>query len=375
MPMEIQTSEGRVKAMTPVILSASRSTDIPAYYGQWFMNRLRAGWCAWVNPFNRRPSYVSFRDVKAVVFWTKNPAPFLQHLDELDARGLHYYFQYTLNDYEREGFEPNVPALEKRIETFRRLSERIGPDRVVWRFDPIILSPGTGPRDILMRIWTIGKALRGLTKKLVVSFVDVGAYRKVQANLVRDTGLYTRETVLSAEPDEAQRREICEGLAKIRQRWHSEGWDIEISSCAEEADLAAWGITYNRCIDGELMERVFGEDKALVHFLHSGKLPEAPAAGADSLFGDPVIPVVPVSKRRNLKDKGQREACGCIVSKDIGMYDTCMHFCAYCYANASRKTVLENRRRHDPESPFLAGEPGKTNEDAKAENTENGGGR
>ena len=98
MPMEIQTPEGRVKAMTPVILSASRSTDIPAYYGQWFMNRLRAGWCAWVNPFNRRPSYVSFRDVKAVVFWTKNPAPFLQHLDELDARGLHYYFQYTLNE-------------------------------------------------------------------------------------------------------------------------------------------------------------------------------------------------------------------------------------------------------------------------------------
>lgn len=120
---------------------------------------------------------------------------------------------------------------------------------------------------------------------------------------------------------------------------------------------------------------LIGEDKALVHFLHSGKLPEAPAAGADSLFGDPVIPVVPVSKRMNLKDKGQREACGCIVSKDIGMYDTCMHFCAYCYANASRKTVLENRRRHDPESPFLAGEPGKTNEDAKAENTENGGGR
>ena len=166
MPMEIQTPEGRVKAMTPVILSASRSTDIPAYYGQWFMNRLRAGWCAWVNPFNRRPSYVSFRDVKAVVFWTKNPAPFLQHLDELDARGLHYYFQYTLNDYEREGFEPNVPALEKRIETFRRLSERIGPDRVVWRFDPIILSPGTGPRDILMRIWTIGKALRGRRGRL-----------------------------------------------------------------------------------------------------------------------------------------------------------------------------------------------------------------
>ena len=196
MPMEIQTPGPREGHDAARDLSREPLDRHPAHRTV-VHERSCAGWCAWVNPFNRRPSYVSFRDVKAVVFWTKNPAPFLQHLDELDARGLHYYFQYTLNDYEREGFEPNVPALEKRIETFRRLSERIGPDRVVWRFDPIILSPGTGPRDILMRIWTVGKALRGLTKKLVVSFVDVGAYRKVQANLVRDTGLYTRETVLS----------------------------------------------------------------------------------------------------------------------------------------------------------------------------------
>ena len=363
MIVDLQTPDGLVRAQTPVILSASRSTDIPAYYGGWFMNRLREGWCAWVNPFNRRPSYVSFKDVKAVVFWTKNPAPFLQHLDELEKRGLHYYFQYTLNDYEREGFEPNVPALEKRIETFRRLSERIGPERVVWRFDPIILSPETSPRDILMRIWMIGKALKGCTNKLVVSFVDVAAYRKVQANLVRDTKLFTKDNVLSAEPTEAQRREICDGLVKIRERWRSEGWNLEIASCAEDCNLEEWGIFHNRCIDGELMERAFGEDKAFVHFLHTGKLPAA-AAGmtACSLFEEPSIPVIPIEKRKNLKDKGQREACGCIVSKDIGMYNTCMHFCVYCYANTSRRTVLDNRRRHDPASPFLAGAPGRADD-------------
>lgn len=230
MSTEIQTATGIVTAQTPVILSASRSTDIPAYYGKWFMNRLKAGWCAWINPFNQKPVYVSFRDVKAVVFWTKNPAPFLQYLDELDARGLHYYFQYTLNDYEQEGFEPNVPSLEKRIETFRMLSARLGPDRVVWRFDPIILTPKLSPRDILMRIWKIGRALHGLTSKLVVSFVDVAAYRKVQQNLIRETSFFNKENVLSAEPTEAQRIEICTGLQKIRKRWREEGWDIRIAT-------------------------------------------------------------------------------------------------------------------------------------------------
>lgn len=352
MTAEIRTAQGVVAAQTPVILSASRSTDIPAYYGQWFMNRLQAGWCAWINPFNQRPLYISFRDVKAVVFWTKNPAPFLPHLDELDARGLHYYFQYTLNDYEREGFEPNVPALEKRIETFRALSRRLGPDRVVWRFDPIILTPELSARDILMRIWKIGRQLRGLTSKLVVSFVDVAAYKKVQSNLVRETPFFTKETVLSAEPTKAQQLEICAGLQKIRERWQSEGWDLSIATCAEVEDLERFGIAHNKCIDDGLLRKCFGSDAALMHYLDTGKLPEP----EESLFGADVIPIIP-SARVNLKDKGQRKECGCIASKDIGMYNTCLHFCVYCYANTSRKVVLANRKRHDPASPFLLGEP------------------
>lgn len=349
MTTEITTPNGPVKAQTPVVLSASRSTDIPAYYAKWFMNRLREGWCAWINPFNQRPVYVSFRDVKVVVFWTKNPAPLMPYLDELDARGLHYYFQYTLNDYEREGFEPNVPSVDKRVETFRKLSERLGPDRVVWRFDPIILTPELSVRDILMRIWTVGKKLHGLTSKLVVSFVDVAAYRKVQANLVRDTTFFTKANVLTAEPTAAQREEICEGLRKIRERWASEGWNLEISTCAELEDLERFGITHNKCIDDALMLKCFGHDAALVEFLQTGRLPPAQTA----LFDEPALFAKPGRRCISLKDKGQRKECGCIVSKDVGMYNTCMHFCVYCYANASRQAVLTNHARHDPASPFL----------------------
>lgn len=349
MTTEILTDSGYVKAQTPVVLSASRSTDIPAYYAKWFMNRLKAGWCAWINPFNQKPVYVSFKDVKVVVFWTKNPAPLLPYLDELDARGLHYYFQYTLNDYEREGFEPNVPALDKRVETFRKLSQRIGPDRVVWRYDPIILTPELSPRDVLMRIWNLGKKLRGLTSKLVISFVDVGVYRKVQNNLVKETPFFTADNVLSAEPTTDQREEICLGLQKIRDRWASEGWPIEVATCAEVDDLERFGISHNKCIDDELMLKCFGNDEELVYFLQTGKLPDKQA----SLFDAPIIPIVSAKDRKNLKDKGQRKECGCIVSKDIGMYNTCLHFCVYCYANTSRRTVLSNRDRHDPTSPFL----------------------
>ena len=110
----------------PVIVSASRSTDIPAFYADWFMNRLRSGYCVWYNPFNQKPMYISFAKTKVVVFWTKNPEPMLKYLPELDRLGLHYYFQVTLNDYVDEGFEPNVGPVSHRVEVFKRLSDAIG---------------------------------------------------------------------------------------------------------------------------------------------------------------------------------------------------------------------------------------------------------
>ena len=174
----------------------------------------------------------------------------------------------------QEGFEPNVPPVAKRIETFIKLSQLIGKEKVIWRFDPLIITPNIGPRELLTRIWNVGNQLKGFTSKLVFSFVDVRAYRKVQNNLVKETMLFTKEDVENAEANHAQRTEIVEGLQKIKNAWHQEGWDVEMATCAEDIDLESYGIKHNRCIDGELMKRIFADDEELVYYLHTGKLPE-----------------------------------------------------------------------------------------------------
>lgn len=336
----------RVEATAPVIISASRSTDIPAFYAKWLFNRLAKGYCAWYNPFNQQKMYISFERCRVIVFWTKNPAPIIPYLPELDKRSIHYYFQVTLNDYVKEGFEPNVPSVEERVETFKRLSNLIGKEKVIWRFDPLVVTPNIGPRELLTRIWHIGNTLKGYTDKLVFSFVDVKAYRKVQNNLVKETMLFTKDDVENAEANHAQRIEIVEGLKKIREAWHKEGWDVEMATCAEDIELEAYGIEHNCCVDGELMKRIFADDKELVYYLHTLKWPEK------DMFGE--IPPIP-NKIKNVKDSGQRKMCGCMVSKDIGMYNTCRHFCVYCYANTSKEAVLKNRNKHNDESESIIG--------------------
>lgn len=343
----IITDQGiREEAITPVIISASRSTDIPAFYAKWFFNRLAKGYCAWYNPFNQQKMYISFEKCRVIVFWTKNPAPIIPYLPELDKRGIHYYFQVTLNDYEKEGFEPNVLSVEERVEIFKTLSNLIGKEKVIWRFDPLIITPNIGPRELLTRIWNVGNKLKGYTDKLVFSFVDVKAYRKVQNNLVKETMLFTKEDVENAEANFAQRIEIVEGIKKIREAWYKDGWDVEMATCAEDIDLEAYGIEHNRCIDGELMKRIFADDKELVYYLHTLKWPEK------DMFGE--IPPIP-QKPKNVKDSGQRKICGCMVSKDIGMYNTCRHFCVYCYANTSKEAVLKNKDKHNNESESIIG--------------------
>lgn len=337
----------QVEATAPVIISASRSTDIPAFYAKWFFNRLAKGYCTWYNPFNiNQKMYISFERCKVIVFWTKNPAPIIPYLPELDKRGIHYYFQVTLNDYVKEGFEPNVPSVEERVETFKALSNLIGKEKVIWRFDPLIITPSIGPRELLTRIWNVGNKLKGFTDKLVFSFVDVNAYRKVQNNLVKETMLFTKEDVENAEANYVQRIEIVEGLKKIRESWHKDGWDVEMATCAEDIDLERYGIEHNRCIDGELMKRIFADDKELVYYLYTLKWPEK------DMFGE--IPPIP-QKPKNVKDAGQRKICGCMVSKDIGMYNTCRHFCVYCYANTSKEAVLKNKDKHNNESESIIG--------------------
>lgn len=301
LPIRIETGE-LVEAVAPVIVSASRATDIPAFYANWFMERLRAGYVEWRNPFNARErQYVSFAKTRAIVFWSKNPAPLLPYLSEIDALGIKYYFQFTLNDYEADGLEPGVPPLAERIETFRRLAGRIGPERVVWRFDPLVLTSSVTPEALLDRIDRVAGMLRGCTRRLVISFADIECYQSVRRRLSRS----------SAGAREFTPEEMDEFAAWLVER--NKEWGLELSACAEDSELA--GIAKSRCIDGRLLASCFSDDSELMEFLGGGTL--FPGDG-------------PVSF--SLKHRGQRKACGCIVSKDIGAYGTCGHGCAYCYA-------------------------------------------
>lgn len=341
----ITDSGEQIEATAPVIISASRSTDIPAFYAKWFFNRLEKGYCTWYYPFSQKKIYVSFAQCKVVVFWTKNPKPIMPYLHKLDERGIHYYFQVTLNDYEQENLEPNVPPLSKRIETFKELSNSIGKERVIWRFDPLILTPQLSPRELLLRIYHIGNQLKGYTDKLVFSFIDINSYRKVQNNLVKATRFFSKESISQSEPLPSQMKEIAEGLKKLREHWKNEGWNLSLATCAEEIHLEEYGIEHNRCIDGELMKTIFAKDEGLVYYLNTGTMP------VRDMFGQ----FVPQKQKtaQAMKDKGQRKICGCMASKDIGMYNTCRHFCVYCYANTDREYVEKNTHRHSDDSESL----------------------
>lgn len=304
--INIITDDGKqVVAQAPVIISASRRSDIPAFYAQWFINRLKAGYCVCHNPFNQQPTYVAFKNTKAVVFWTKNPAPLIPYLPELDERGIHYYFQFTLNDYETEQLETHIPSIEKRIETFQHLSESIGKEKVIWRFDPLIMTDKIGINELLQKVEHIGSQLKNHTEKIVFSFADIGMYKKVKNNLKRLHINYQEFTPPTM-------KEFAKGLQQLNK-----SWNLSLASCAEEIDLNPYGIEHNRCIDNELMKRIFTDDKDFMYYLSYKKFP-----GKDT-----------PKKEANLKDKGQRKACRCIISKDIGTYNSCPHLCAYCYAN------------------------------------------
>jgi len=303
--------DGAVEAVAPVIVSASRRTDIPAFHAEWFVQRLQAGYAKWTNPFNGTPQYISFAKTRAIVFWSKDPRPMLPHLAELDRRGIGYYFQFTLNDYEAEGLEPGVPPLPERIATFRELAQTIGKAKVVWRADPLLLADGLDVDRLVERVARIGERVHPWTEKLVIAFADIERYGKVR-NRLRKFGRGCRELL----PEEM--RAFAERLIVAARPW-----GLAIATCAEAIDLTDLGIGQNKCIDDKLLARVFSHDEDLMRFL-----------GPDEL-------------RDALKDKGQRKECGCIVSKDIGTYDTCPHLCRYCYANSSEKAVdAAVRRQH-----------------------------
>lgn len=287
-----------------MIISVSRRTDVAAFYGEWFINRLRAG-LVWVaNPFNRRQvSEVSLApsDVDMLVFWTKNPAPFLRFLPELT--GYEYYFQFTLTPYGRD-IEPHLPPKEALIATFHELSRRVGRERVVWRYDPIVITSRYDVTFHLAAFERMAARLAAYTDTCVISFVDV--YPQIAGRL-RAAGI--------AVPGDTQVAAIAAGFATIATRY-----GLRLKSCAERYDLSAYGIAHGACIDGRRIERLLGGNFTF------------------------------------RRDANQRPECGCASSVDIGAYSTCPHGCTYCYATKNPAAATNALRRHDPTAPLLTGQ-------------------
>lgn len=297
-----------------MILSASRRTDIPTYYSEWFLNRIREGYVMVRNPMSyHQVSKIKITPdvVDGIVFWTKNPTPFLPRLNELVS--YHYYFQFTLNSYAAD-VEPGIPLKAMHIiPIFQKLSEMIGPDRVIWRYDPILLSK-TYTIDYHIKFFErLARLLHRYTKKCTISFIDF--YRNTQNNV---KGL---ELTLLTEEHKVL---LARSLSEIAR-----SYGLEMDTCAEDIELEAYGVTHARCVDNHLIEKISG---------YSLKVE---------------------------KDKNQRLICGCVASIDVGMYNTCRNGCKYCYANYSPNAVNTNSSKHIPTSPLICGEI--TNQDTVTE--------
>jgi DNA repair photolyase len=276
---------------------------MPAFYSDWFYNRIDEGFLYVRNPFVKnhiRRIDLNPDTIDSIVFWTKNPTSFLSGLHKLND--YHFYFQFTVTPYDNT-FEINVPPKKEVYKTFIALSERIGKEKVIWRYDPVLYSKEIDLNYHIRNFNEIAGILSSYTEKCILSFLDL--YKKSTLNL-----RYTTAKAL----DNNEILELIERLKPV-----ADSYNLNVETCAEEIDLSPYQIGHGRCIDNRLIERITGR---------------------------------PISAK---KDKNQRKNCGCIESFDIGEYNTCMHNCLYCYANDNHQTVSDNTRQHDPFSPILIG--------------------
>jgi DNA repair photolyase len=288
-----------------MIVSASRRTDIPAFYSEWLENRLIEEYVLVRNPFNpHHVSRVSLRpaDMECIVFWTKNPKPMLPRLKTIDLLSVPYYFLFTVTAY-GEPLERNIPSLEETIDTFRRLSRITGPQKTIWRYDPVIFTNEKDAPYHRERFEYLCSRLENFTKRCIVSFLDM--YKKCRKNL---------EELDIRTPSVENMVYIAGDFRMIADKY-----GISVQSCAEEADLSSSGVENGKCIDNELISEITGLRVSIG------------------------------------KDPNQRKRCRCAKSVDIGSYDTCTGGCLYCYANSDPETAQRNYASHDPKSPLLYG--------------------
>lgn len=285
-----------------MIISASRRTDIPAYYSQWLLNRLKAGYVYTRNPFNHlqvKKIPLTIQSVDCLVFWTKDAGGIMHRLKEIDDMGFKYCFLFTLTAYDGR-IEKNLREKSQIEDTFIELSQRIGKDKVIWRYDPILFSSSIDIEYHKYHFSRLAQKLSPYTQRVIISFVDM--YPKLKTDIISPVG------------DDAVKE-----LAGFIGR-KAAGLGLEPYACCENTELSQYGIGRSSCIDKSLLERICGK----------------------------ALDIKP--------DKNQRKGCGCISSVDIGAYNTCAGGCIYCYANRSERTVLKNTKLHDPNAEFLTGE-------------------
>lgn len=291
-----------------MIVSVSRRTDIPSYYSEWFYNRIHEEYVLVRNPMNiHQISKINLSPnmVDGIVFWTKNPTPMIKRLNELE--NYTYYFQFTLTPY-GEDIEPNLPSKKRVIiPEFIELSNKIGAERVIWRYDPILLNPEYTVQNHIRYFEALAKILKGSTKKCIISFIDM--YRNTTNNVKK----IRLETIKYEDMIR-----IAEAFSEIAKTY-----DMELCTCSESIDLSQYGISHAHCIDKDLFE-------CLVE-----------------------------CKLKLDKDPNQRKECGCAASIDIGAYNSCKNMCRYCYANYNANTVNKNYNCHNPKSSLLFGEIGE----------------
>lgn len=283
-----------------MILSVSRRTDIPAFFGEWFVNRLNEGFVCVRNPFNKNMvSKIKLNptEIDCIVFWTKDATNFINYLEEIDKLGYKYYFQYTITPYDKE-IEPNLKDKNVIIDNFINLSKKLGKEKVIWRYDPILITKNISLKWHIKQFESLCKKLSCYTNKVVISFLD--EYKKLDKSKFR---------TLTFE----EMQQLGKAFAKIASEY-----GLVIQTCAENIDIK--GVVKGACIDKTLIEQICG------HQLNVKK------------------------------DKTQREACLCSQSVDIGEYDTCCHFCEYCYANNNKLNIKNKLKQHKTNSPLLVGD-------------------
>ncbi|MSP88792.1 MAG: DUF1848 domain-containing protein [Alphaproteobacteria bacterium] len=292
-----------------MIVSASYRTDIPAFYGRWFMNRLSAGSCRVVNPYGGPVSEVDLRPgaVDGFVFWTRNAGPFMAALDEIELRGFPFLVQYTVTGYPR-ALDASTIAAEAAIAQMTTLAGRFGPRAVVWRYDPIMVSSATPPDWHIENFAGLARALQGATDEVVMSFAQI--YRKTRRNL---DAAASRHGFTWLDPHEGEKRTLLAQLAAI-----AADHGMTATLCTQPYLLGS-GLTPARCVDAARISDVAG---------HAIAAPE----------------------------KGNRPGCLCSQSRDIGAYDTCPHGCAYCYAVRSPALARRKFKRHDEYAIILGGQ-------------------